>query len=157
VKWSVKAPGTEVRIDADEKRTLSDVSPADADAFHGLLRARQSAVRLHGATMLAYLGDRRAEAAARSLDGLSAAEEALREAVVRAASPLRVCALRGKADVLDACVDNTSDEVLSRPTLAEPTAAGRRATIDVEIPAHEGRKVSIPAFGPAPVELIVAR
>jgi hypothetical protein len=157
VKWTVKAPGTEVRIDADEQRTLAQVAPADGDAFFGLLRARQASVRLHGATMLAYVGDPRAEGAARSLDGLAAAQEPVRDMVVRAASAVRVCAVKAKGDALEACVYNTTDEPLSRPTLTEPSPGGRRVDLADDVPAHEGLRASFPGFGPAPQELVVAR
>ncbi len=157
VKWTVKAPGTEVRIDSDEKRTLADVAPADGDAYFSLLRARQSAVRLHAATMLAYVGDARAEAAALGLDGLSAAQEPVRAMVVRAASPVRVCDARVKADVLEACVYNTTGDAVSRPKLLEPSANGRGATLEDEIPPHEGLRATFPAFGTAPAELAVQR
>ena len=157
VKWSVKAPGTEVRIDADEKRTLADVPPASGDAFFALLRARQPAVRLHAATMLAYVGDPRAEAAVKGLDGLSSAQEVVRAMVLRAASPVRVCGVQVKDDALEACVYNTTDEPVRRPELVEASENGRDVTLDDTIPPHEGLRGTFPGFGPAPAELFVRR
>ncbi len=157
VKWSVKAPGTEVRIDADEKRTLADVRTASGDAFFGLLRARQAAVRLHGATMLAYVGDKRAETAARQLDGLSKPQELVREMVVRAASPLRVCGAKVQGETLQVCIDNTTDDALVSPELVEPTPGGRRAKVEATIPPHSGGTATFESFGAAAEELVVQR
>ena len=157
VKWSVKAPGTELRIDVGERRTLADVAAAPGDAYFSLLRARQAAVRLHAATMLAYVGDRRAETAARQLEGLSKTQEATREMVVRAASPHRVCRAKVQGETLSVCIDNTGDDALVSPELVEPTQGGRRAKLLATIAPHSGALATFERFGTVAEELIVQK
>ncbi len=156
VKWNVEAPGSEVRIDVDERRKLGDVPAAPADAFVKLLGARQPSVRLHAAVMLAYLGDGRARDAATGLSDLSDADERVRQMVLRASAPLRVCDLKApEKGALEACLDNTSDHDEPELDLVEiaPEGGGRRVSFGEPLAASTGRRVRFGGFGELPEEL----
>jgi hypothetical protein len=157
VKWGVKAPGTEVRIDVPEKRLLGDVAAAPQDAFKKLLGARQPLVRLHAATMLAYLGDASAVEAAKGLGDLSEADEITRARITRALAPVRVCDVASNEGALTVCVHNTSSEVARDVVLTEvaPPGMGRRRTLDEPVLAKSGLRVTLPGYGDAPEELVV--
>ncbi|NUO52894.1 MAG: HEAT repeat domain-containing protein [Polyangiaceae bacterium] len=161
VKWGVKAPGTEVRIDVAESRLLSEAAgasgPASREAFKKLLGARQPLVRLHAATMLAYLGDPEAIEAARGLGALSEADEMTRSRISRALAPIRVCDVKSTEGTLSACVHNSSKDVVRDLVLAEvaPSGGGRKRPIDEAILAGAGIRVAIPDFGEAPEELTI--
>ena len=121
VKWRVRAPGTEMRIDSDVRGKLGDgLQPAPAEAFWKLVdAARYRVVRLHAASMLAYLGDPRAmEALDRIGPPAGADEERTVARIRRAISSARVCDL-GKNET--ACVFNRQHQ---RARLAR--AAGDR-------------------------------
>lgn len=157
VKWGVRAPGSELRIDVPEKRMLGDVATASTDAFHKLLAARQPLVRLHAATMLAYLGDPRAAEAARGLGALSEADEITRARILRAMSPLRACEITTEAGALTACVHNASDSTAHELSLVEvtPQGDGRRRTIDEPVAPRSGMRVTFEDFGDVPEEIAV--
>lgn len=157
VKWGVSGPGTELKIEMDERRVLGEVEPAKADAFARLLGARQSAVRLHAAMMLAYLGDARALGAAEALSGLPATDAVTRARVVRAAQPLRVCDVTvDEGGALSACVFNASDAAHPRLELAEVAeGAGRRAPIRGGLEPRSGKRVRAPGFGVEAEELVL--
>ncbi len=155
VKWRVRAPGTEVRIDLDEKRLLSETAPASAEGFEKLLMAKQPAVRLHAAMMLAYLGDSRAEQAARSLGELSG-ESALTQArILRAIRPLKLCNAKVEGDTLEVCAHNGGKERLRAARVVEVTESGTGRTRDLSdaIPPNGGLRFKLPGFGPLPEEL----
>lgn len=155
-KWSVEAPGTEYRIDLDEKRTLAEVKPAPADAFAALLSSRRAPVRLHAALMLAYLSDPRAKEAATQLSDLSESDEAVRAAILRASEPLAVCDVKWSGgSSVSACVANRGDAEAKNVTLveADPRGNGRRAALGVSIGAKSGKRVVAPDFGPEAEEL----
>jgi hypothetical protein len=148
VKWRVSAPGSEMRVDASVTGTLEKarLDPAPADAFFRLTASRFRAVRAHGAAMLAYLRDPRAEAAARSLQAQSAADEPLVARIRRAAAPVFGCEVaRTGDDRIEACVFNGSSRPRSGLALREVAAAGaapRSFPLDVALPVHEGRRVA---------------
>jgi hypothetical protein len=155
VKWNVKAPGTELRVDMDEKRMLAadaglqpdTVAPASADGFEKLLRAKQPAVRLHAAMMLAYLGDPRAEEAVRGLGTLTGDAAFTQERILRALRPLKVCDVKFEQEAMQACAYNGTDAPITNATLAEYGPDGRKVEIGEPIPAKTGLVVSAPKFG----------
>jgi hypothetical protein len=96
IKWSTDAEGTEVEVQAPALGSLGPEGEALAptDRFASLLEANHRPVRMHGAMMLAYLGD------ARAREGILKLREALREdeapyldRLLAATSELRVCRL----------------------------------------------------------------
>jgi hypothetical protein len=157
VKWGVRAPGTEVRIDVDEKREIGAVPPAAPAQFERLLRARQPLVRLHAAMMLAYLGEARAADAARAVRGLSKGDEITRDRIARAASPLRVCDVVTEGARLEACVFNAANAPANAVSIVEvaPDGSGRRRNVAASIQPQRGISVRIEDFG-GPAEEIVA-
>jgi hypothetical protein len=161
VKWHVAAPGNEVRFDVGVSGTLAEahVDPAPADAFFGLLSSRVRAVRVHGAMMLAYLRDPRAESAARSLSALSPAEEALLARIRRAAAPVAACDVVRREGRLDACIFNGASLPKSGLALREVGAAAgappRTFPVEATVPVHEGIRVAIPVEGDPPEEIEV--
>jgi hypothetical protein len=161
VKWHVAAPGNEVRFDVSVAGTLADahVDPAPADAFLGLLSSHVRAVRVHGATMLAYLRDPRADGAARALSSQSPAEEALLARVRRAAAPVFACDVRRAEGRLDACIFNGSSLPKSGLALREvgaaPGASPRTSPIEAAVPVHEGVRVAVPMEGAPPEDVEV--
>jgi hypothetical protein len=187
VKWRVRAPGTEVRIDASVTGTLGEdpalvpgapataasPPPAPPEAFAPLATARLRSVRLHAATMLAYLRDPKAADAARDLGATSPEEAVAIARLGRASAPVVACGLRVEGTDLVACVMNGSTEVaeglvlreIAAPKAAEGDAApavdappGRAWPIAGVVPVHEGARIRVPLEGqPAPVEVEVAR
>lgn len=114
VKWRVSAPGTEMRVDPSVTGTLDQarLEPAPPDAFFALMSARFRAVRVHGATMLAYLRDPRADDAIRELGAGSGPEEQLTlDRLRRAAAPVFACGIKQTSGAISACIFNGS----SRP------------------------------------------
>lgn len=165
VKWQVEAPGTEMRIDGPDtpdgagSGLLQDDAVAPADRFFRLTSARQRVVRLHGAMMLAYLGDPRARDAAMGLSGLSLDEERVRDAVVRASSPLKVCGAEGDETDFSVCVFNGTSKPAPGLLVREVIETGTAREVEVMsgIPVHEGFRVPFPlGDGPPPSEVVVA-
>jgi len=162
VKWQVKAPGTELRIDGPDTpdgtggSLLRDTAIAPADRFFLLTRARQRVVRLHGVMMLAYLGDPRAHDAAMGLSGLSVDEESVRDAVVRASGALKVCGPEGEGTDYSVCVFNGASTPREGLVVREFVDAGaREGAISGAIPVHEGVRVPFPlGDGPPPSEIV---
>jgi hypothetical protein len=148
VKWHVAAPGNEVRTDASVNGTLAaaNLDPAPADAFFALTAARVRAVRVHGALMLAYLRDPRAEGAARALGAQSAGDGPLLARIRRAAAPVIACSVRRDGEQLEACVFNGSARPRGGLTLREVIdGPGEPRTVSVEhpVPVHEGLRVRV--------------
>jgi len=155
VKWGVKAPGTELRVDIDEKRLLGAVPPAPAGGFETLLKAKQPAVRLHAAMMLAYLGDSRAEQAVRSLGELTGESGEIQARILRALRPLKVCDVKFDKGALEACAYNGTEAPISNAKLSEyaPEGGGRSGGVGEPIPKQSGLRVTVPSFGGEAEEL----
>ncbi|MGC4089116.1 MAG: hypothetical protein QM756_14775 [Polyangiaceae bacterium] len=118
IKWSVEAEGSEFEI---QNPIAGNIGPNGEDAaptnrIAELLSAHNRPVRLHGAMLLAFLGDPRAK------EGVLALREALRDdeapyltRLIQALGDVRVCDLRvtpnasGKSQVA-ACVHNVGKE-----------------------------------------------
>jgi hypothetical protein len=117
VKWSVEAQGTEIEV---QNPVSGDIGPsgdaaAPTNLIAQLLDANNRPVRLHGAMLLAFLGDPRArEAALRLQEALREDEAPYLERVLRAVGDLRVCDLRITGTTptrsMSACVFNASGE-----------------------------------------------
>lgn len=117
IKWAVEARGSAFEL---LNPIAGSISPsgegaASADAVMALLKANNRAVRLHGAMLLAYLGDPRAHKAASDLrEALREDEAPYLDRLLKATGPLRVCQLRveGAASPrqVQACVYNASSE-----------------------------------------------
>jgi len=133
VKWRIKGRGDDYTVTSSVSGKVGEggVQPAPADAFQKLLSARTPSVRLHGAKMLAWLGDPRAREAVEELErehrqdmeqSLSLLADALR--------PVRVCQPRitqgptSSSVRLEACVFNASNEAHDRPALVARTGQG---------------------------------
>jgi len=113
IKWSIEARGTHFEI---TNPVEGDIGPggdgaATRDQLADLLNANHRPVRLHGAMMLAYLGDPRAKRAALDLrDALREDEASYLQRLLWALGETRVCQVRSSDTQLTACVFNASDE-----------------------------------------------
>lgn len=117
IKWSTEARGVEFELD---NPVAGDLGPngegaAPRDAIAELLDAIHRPVRLHGAMMLAYLGDPRArEGALKLQDALRDEEADYLRRVLAALADVRPCSLSvsgsGNVRSVDACVFNASSE-----------------------------------------------
>jgi hypothetical protein len=161
VKWRVRAPGTEMRIDADERGKIGQggLEPAAADAFVDLAKsARYRVVRTHATVMLAYLRDPRATEALDQLGaGVTPDEERTLSRVRRALSSVYACEL-GRDET--ACVFNGSSvarEELELAEVAEDGAAGRVWKVDDPLPVHEGLRVPLRLAGAKPPREVLVR
>lgn len=115
IKWSTDARGVEFEL---ENPVPGDIGPggdgaAPADAFAELLNANHRPVRLHGAMMLAYLGDARAKEGALKLqDALRDEEASYLRRVLDAMAAVRPCQVEvtgtGPTRTVRACVFNGS-------------------------------------------------
>lgn len=115
IKWSTEARGIEFEL---ENPVQGDIGPggdgaASADAFAELLNANHRPVRLHGAMMLAYLGDARAtEGALKLQDALRDEEASYLRRVLDAMGAVRPCQVEisgtGATRTVKACVFNGS-------------------------------------------------
>ena len=119
--------------------------------------ARYRVVRLHAATMLAYLGDPRAMEALERIGTPSGAEEERAVGRIRRAiSSVKACDL-GKGET--ACIFNgsTSERAgLDLVEIADDGSNGRIWQLDEAVPVHEGLVVPLPLEGkPPPRELLV--
>lgn len=154
VKWHVKAPGSEMRIDASVGGTLADagLEPAPGDAFFKLTTSHFRAVRLHAAFMLAYVGDPRATDVARALGAQSAADNKLLSRIRRASSKVIACDVHRENGFLDACVFNASAEpkggLVVRDAPAVPgEPSGWTLPVEVPVPVHDGLRLHAPYRG----------
>jgi hypothetical protein len=117
IKWSVEAEGTEFEI---KNPIEGDIGPggdgaAPISRFAELLDANHRPVRLHGAMMLAYLGDPRAKEAAFKLrDALREDEGPYLSRILQAVSDVRACQLdldgHGAQRRIQVCAFNGSAE-----------------------------------------------
>jgi hypothetical protein len=127
-------------------------------------------VRLHAATMLAYLRDPKALDAARDLGATSAAEALLVARLERASAPVFACGLAAAGDALSMCVMNASTEPAADVVVREVVPEAEGAEVDGGAPAprawpiagvvpvHEGALVTVPLEGrAAPDEVAIAR
>lgn len=105
IKWGTEAEGTEIELQAPAFGSLGPEGEALApsDRFAELLEAHHRPVRMHGAMMLAYLGDARAK------EGILKLREALRE---------------DEAPYLDRLLQSTADVRVCRLAV-EPAVSGR--------------------------------
>lgn len=158
IKWNVKAPGTEMRIDAPRLGLLeAGREPATPDAFFELSRARQRVVRIHAAKMLAYHRDPRALDVLTSLGPSTPDEEKVLARITRAARPVIACDLAPSGGALEVCLFNGSlspQRVVAARTLAEGETPAQRAPLPVVVPVHDGVRVVVPLpQRPTPSEL----
>jgi hypothetical protein len=117
IKWSVEARGESFQI---EHAVTGEIGPggdgaAPTNLIATLLEANHRPVRLHGAMLLAYLGDPRArEAALKLKEALREDEAPYLDRVLRALGETRACELRiskaGQRRTVEACVFNASNE-----------------------------------------------
>jgi hypothetical protein len=117
IKWSVEARGSRFTVDHPRPGTIGPGGDAAAptNLLADLLNANHRPVRLHGAMMLAYLGDPRAKEATLKLKEALREEEApFLDRVLRALSDVRVCSVQvngsGPKRTVEACVFNASGE-----------------------------------------------
>ncbi|HLV20263.1 MAG TPA: hypothetical protein VKZ49_05260 [Polyangiaceae bacterium] len=128
IKWSVEADGSELQI---KNPIAGDIGPggdgaAPLSRFAELLDANHRPVRMHGALMLAYLGDPRArEAVLKLREALREDEAPYLRRLTFATAPVHACNLRvsasGPERQIEACVFNDSKE--SKKDLALRVAA----------------------------------
>jgi hypothetical protein len=158
VKWTVQGKGSELRIDSRYQAVVGDaLDAAPADAFYELRNASLSAVRVHGAMMLAYLGDPRAGSVMKAFGPLSGVEERALDDLRRLKAPLRACDRSEQGDKLSLCLFNASDELARGLVIQERgTAQPRSWTIDDLFVAGRGLRVAIEA-APLPGSIEVAR
>jgi len=149
VKWRVKASGrSEFKVDSRHDLQLGDggLLAAAPDAFFALAQASLEGVRVHGAMMLSYLGDPRAEASARALGQLSPRLEPARGRILQTHVPLTVCDAASGADGMTLCVFNGTDE-LHRALVVTELGSGqprRHVLRDLFLP-HQGLRFDIDA------------
>jgi hypothetical protein len=153
VKWRVAAPGSEMSVDASVTGTLAEANldPAPPDAFFELGSSRFRAVRLHGAAMLAYLRDPRAQALGRAIAVAGVGDADLLGRIRRAAAPVFACDVRRDGARLEACVFNGASQPKAGLSLREvaPGRAGghpqtpepRSFPIEATVPVHEGLRL----------------
>jgi hypothetical protein len=158
VKWTVEGKGSELRVDSRYQALIGEsLAAAPADAFYELRNASLSAVRVHGAVMLAYLGDPRAGSVIKAFGPLRGVEERALDDLRRLKAPLRACDRDEQGDKLSLCLFNASDELARGVRLQERgTAEPRSWTIDDLFVAGRGLRVSIEAE-PLPRSLEVVR
>lgn len=148
VKWRVRAKGDALRITSYLPAAVEQQPYAIADVFAKLDRANVAAVRLHGATMLAYLGDARAFSAANALGALSPLEEPSRAALALTLEPWAACEVRDGG----VCVFNRTARLARSVELRDAVGRTNRVT-DLFFP---GRGVRVPFEG-ATSPVVIAR
>lgn len=158
VKWHVRAPGSEMKIDASVTGTLEDagLDPAPAAAFAELSRSRFRAVRAHAARMLAYLHDPRGREAALALDGRTPEDRLFLARIARAAAPVIACDARVEGERLGVCVFNGASTPREGLELRALPAGAPRFPIAGKLGVHEGGRLDVAFGGPMPEEWAVA-
>ncbi|MBI5535492.1 MAG: hypothetical protein HY898_22370 [Deltaproteobacteria bacterium] len=133
IKWRVKGKGDDYVVTSSITGKVGEagLAPAPADAFHKLLTAHTPSVRLHGAKMLAYLGDPRAREAIEQLEKEHREEMASTLSLLAdAVRSMRVCSVRAVSNAspghvnVEACVFNASNETRDRPAVVVRTLQG---------------------------------
>ncbi len=115
IKWHVEARGTSFVVHNPVQETLSAPGAyAPAEEFAELLKANHRPVRLHGAMMLAFLGDPRAKGGAVKLqEALRESEQPYLERVLQAQGDMISCDWRasteGRVRQVSACAFNPSN------------------------------------------------
>jgi len=148
VKWHVKAPGSEMRVEPSLVGLLDPASaPAPADAFFELSRANQRVVRLHAAKMLAYHRDARVADVLVALGSPNPGEERMLARINRATRPVFGCDPKLVDESLEVCLVNTTLSPANVSAISllgtDDVAMGRHA-VDVEIPVHDGVRFRLP-------------
>jgi hypothetical protein len=162
IKWTTEGTGTELRVDKNIAGTLEErgIQPAPADRFFALLRARHRVVRVHGAMMLAYLHDPRAEEALDAIGATMAGELAKVRRIRAAAKPIVACDVKVADGRLSACVFNASTKPGTGLSLRElqddENKPARAWSVAPEVPLHDGVRVAWPLDGEAPADVVVA-
>ncbi|HMR04572.1 MAG TPA: hypothetical protein PKA88_02325 [Polyangiaceae bacterium] len=185
IKWTVEARGSDIRI---EPPLPGDIGPggdgaAPLNRLSELLNANHRPVRLHGAMMLAYLGDPRArEASLKLKEALREDEGPFLDRIIRALSDLRACEFSvsgsGATRQVQACVFNagsaTREKIgvrlrgLEGPvSISEPTREPPQVTSEAtwslpgSLEAQEGTRIraslALSGAEPAEFELVVDR
>jgi hypothetical protein len=154
VKWTVEGKGTGFEARSPITATLGPAGEgaAPTNLLAELLRANHRPVRLHGAMMLAYLGDPRARDAALELrEALREEEAPYLERLVAATAETRVCGLAvaasGERRDVRACVHNTGGEPRSGLVLRVRALAARPGhgdPVGPPPPVNAETQVSIP-------------
>jgi hypothetical protein len=157
VKWHVKAPGSEMRVEPSVSGTLdTDRVPAPADAFFELSRANQRVVRIHAAKMLAYHRDARASEVLAALGPANPGEERILGRISRAMRSVFVCDAKPVDESLEVCLVNTTVEpakITAISVLGADDAPVARHAFEVEVPVHDGVRIRLPVKNrPAPGE-----
>ncbi len=118
IKWAIEAEGTVFELLNPIEGTIAPngEGAAPPNAIAELLKANNRSVRLHGAMLLAYLGDPRAHKAASDLrEALREDEAPYLDRLLKATQPLRVCQLQvvgnGSPREVQACIYNASKEL----------------------------------------------
>lgn len=161
VKWTTEGPGTEVRIDKSETGTLEDrgIDPAPADAFFALTRKKHRVVRLHAATMLAYLHDARALEALDAVGAPMATEAAAMRRIRAAVTPVIACDVKAADGQLSACLFNASTKPGAGLTVREiqddEAKPARAWPVSPEVPVHDGVRRTWPLEGEPPGDLVI--
>lgn len=180
IKWSVEARGSSFDLDRPLPGDigLAGEGAAPTNALAELLEANHRPVRLHGARLLAYLGDPRAKQAALTLKDAMREEEApYLDRLLRALADVTTCSLEvsgsGSERVVNACVFNRSNETKqslglklrgldgkvdpSEPTAPPPNVVAEGVlAIPGELPAQAGvlvrGKLAVPSGSPVAFE-----
>lgn len=165
IKWTVEAEGTSFELHSPIEGTIGPAGEgaAPTNLLAELLKANHRPVRLHGARMLAYLGDPRAREAAVTLgEALREDEAPYLRRLLQATGEVRVCQVqvsRSAPRRLDACIFNGSRDQASdlgflvralaspvdptQPTGAPPTVlASRKWRVPEALPPDTGTRVS---------------
>jgi len=158
VKWHVVAPGTEMRVEPSAVGVLdAERATASTDAFFELSRARQRAVRIHAAKMLAYHRDERVHEVFAALGPPNPGEERLLARIGRASRAVFACDIKPIEETLEVCLVNTTlapAHVTAAAPLGPDDAALGRVVLDVDVPVHDGVRIRLPvATRPAPREI----
>lgn len=167
IKWSTEGEGSEFEV---ENPFRGHIGPSGEDAaptsrLVELLDAKNRPVRLHGAMLLAFLGDPRAREGALNLrEALREDEASYLTRVLQVTSDVRVCQIQvagtGSARSMAACIYNSGAEPQRElgikirgldgplspesPISAPPTVLVESAfPISGELPARAGRAVRI--------------
>jgi hypothetical protein len=147
VKWRIEAHGTELKVDTKLEGKVGEAGllAAGADAFVRLGDARLEVVRVHGAVMLAYLGDERAPQIVQALGHLNERGELAKAAIVDAFEPLKLCDVQSSRGGVSACLFNGSDALERKLVVTELGVASPRSwTVeDLFAPGH-GLTIELP-------------